>query len=95
MYNKQCGLWNGCGPIQEKFVDSQRREQLRKHRRENENDAGFQEDKGDRIELERACTEVRRGTRTEESAEEDYNRVREQRTIENKMEKRVETRHEK
>ena len=49
----------------------------------------------DKIELVRACDEERWRTHTEESVEGGYTREKEERTTENKMERRVSTRLEK
>ena len=57
--------------------------------------AGFQKDHREKIELVRACDEERWRTHTEESVEGGYTRKREERTTENKTERRVSTRFEK
>ena len=57
--------------------------------------AGFQKDHREKIELLRACDEERWRTHTEESVEGGYTREKEERTTENKMERRVSTRFEK
>ena len=56
---------------------------------------GFQRDHRGKIELVRACNEERWRTHTEESVEGGYTREKEERTTENKMERRVSTRFEK
>ena len=58
-------------------------------------DAGLEKDHGDTIELVRACDEERWRTHTEESDEGRYTREKEERTTENKMERRMSTRFEK
>ena len=52
-------------------------------------------DHREKIELVRACDEERWRTHTEESVEGGYTREKEERTTENKMERRVSTRFEK
>ena len=75
--------------------DTQRQDQERTHPRNNENDAGFQKDHRETIELVRECDEERRRTHTEESVEGGYIREKELRTTENKIERRMPTRLEK
>ena len=57
--------------------------------------SGFQKDHREKIELVRACDEEIWRTHTEESVEGRYTREKEERTTENKMERRVSTRFEK
>ena len=57
--------------------------------------AGFQNDHREKIELVRACDEERWRTHTEESVEDGYTREKEERTTENKTERRVSTTFEK
>ena len=57
--------------------------------------AGCQKDHREKTELVRACDEERWRTHTEESVESGYTREKEERTTENKMERRVSTRFEK
>ena len=54
--------------------------------------AGFQKDHREKIDLVRACDEERWRTHTEESDEGRYTREKEERTAENKMERRMPTR---
>ena len=61
----------------------------------NKSGAGFQKDHREKIELVRACDEERWRTHTEESVQGRYTREKEERTTENKMERRVSTRFEK
>ena len=61
----------------------------------NQSGAGFQKDHREKIDLERACDEERWRTHTEESVEGRYTWEKEERTTENKMERRVSTRFEK
>ena len=55
---------------------------------------GFQKDRREKIELVRAGDEERWRTHTEESVESGFTREREERTTENKMERRVSVRFE-
>ena len=75
--------------------DTQRQDQERTHPRKNTSDASFEKNQGETIELVRACDQERWRTHTEESVEDGYTREKEERTTENKMERRVSTRHEK
>ena len=68
------------------------RDQERTHTRNNEGGAGLQNDHREKIDLVRACDEERWRTYTEESVENGYTREKEERTTENKMERRVSTR---
>ena len=61
----------------------------------NKSEAGFQKDHRETIELVRAWDEERWRTHTEESVECGHTREKEERTTENKMERRVSTRFEK
>ena len=61
----------------------------------NKSGAGFQKDHREKIELVRACDGERWRTHTEENVEDGYTREKEERTTENKMERRVSTRFEK
>ena len=65
-------------------------------RNEHISGAGFQKDHREKIvELVRACDEERWRTHSEESIEDGYTREKEERTTENKMERRVSMRFEK
>ena len=75
--------------------DTQRQDQEWTHPRNNKSSAGFQKDHREKIDLVRACDEERWWTHTEESIESGYTREKEDRTTENKMERRVSTRSEK
>ena len=75
--------------------DTQRQDQELTHPRKNKSGAGFQKDHREKIELVRACDEERWRTHAEESVEGGYTREKEDRTTENKMERRVSTRFEK
>ena len=75
--------------------DTQRQYQELTHPRNNKSGAGFQKDHREKIELVRACGEERWRTHTEESVEGRYTREKEERTTENKTERRVSTRFEK
>ncbi len=75
--------------------DTQRQDQELTHPRNNKSGAGFQKDHQEKIELVRACDEERWRTHTEESVEGGYTREKEERTTENKMERRVSTKFEK
>ena len=75
--------------------DTQRQDQERTHQRNNKSGAGFQKEHREKIELVRACDEERWRTPTEENVEGGYTREKEERTTENKMERRVSTRFEK
>ena len=59
--------------------------------RNNKSGAGFQKDHREKIELLRTCDEERWRTHTEESVEGRYTREKEERTTENKMERRMPT----
>ena len=75
--------------------DTQRQDQEWTHPRNNKSGAGFQKDHREKIELVRAYDEERWRTHTEESVEGGYTREKEERTTENKIERRVSTRFEK
>ena len=72
--------------------DMQRPDHERTHPRNNYSDAGFQKDDGKTIELVQACREEKK---TEQSDGNGYSWEKEDRTNENKMERRVPTRLEK
>ena len=69
--------------------DTQRQDQEWTHTRNNKSGEDFQKDQREKIELVRACDEERWRTHTEESVEGGYTREKEERTTENKMERRV------
>ena len=77
--------------------DTKRQDQELTHPRNNKSGAGFQKDHREKIDLVRACEcdEERWRTHTEESVEGRYTREKEERTTENKRERRVSTRFEK
>ena len=54
-----------------------------------ERGTGFQKDHGETVEQVRACDEERWRTHTEESVENRYTREKEERTMVNKMERRL------
>ena len=72
--------------------DTQIQDQEWTHPRNNKSGAGFQKDHREKIDLVRACDEERWRTHTEESDEGRYTREKEERTTENKMERRMPTR---
>ena len=75
-------------------IHTQRQDQELTHPRNNKSGPGFHKDHREKIELVRACDEERWRTHTEESVEGGYTREKEERTTENKMERRVSTRFE-
>ena len=75
--------------------DTQRQDHERTHPSNNESDAWFQKDHREKIDMVWACDEERWRTHTEESVEGRYTREREEKTTENKLERRVPARLEK